>query len=235
MRTKLTALTFACLLGAASAVAVAAPIPVAQYTFSTQDDVLAFQKVDGQACKRKWQGNQAMAITVGDNTNACTYRTSVVADSSDQVPDQGLTATTSAGGRISGKLAKKEFVGVGVRDSDSAGYQLRVLPNAHKWQLFRDPKGSGGPALMQAGSGKFVRVGSKPNSLVLRAFSRGTSTTSLVATVNGQNVVSTTDSGSDQPDGRRTVVLTGAKGSGAGTGIVGVFDDVTVQVPNPFG
>ena len=47
-------------------------------------------------------------------------------------------------------------------------------------------------------------------------------------------VVSTTDSGADQPDGRRTVILTGAKGSGAGTGILGRFDDVTVQVPNPF-
>jgi hypothetical protein len=235
MPKKLTALVFACALAAAGAVAEAAPIPVAQYTFTTQDDVLAFQKVDGQSCKRKWQGNQAMAITVGDNTNACVYRTSVVGDSSDQTPDQGLTATASAGGRISPKLAKKAFAGVGVRQSDSAGYELRVLPNAHKWQLFRDPKGSGDPALMQSGKGKFIRGGAKPNSLVLRAFSRGTTTTSLMANVNGQNVVSTTDSGTDQPDGRRTVVVTGAKGTGPGTGIVGVFDDVTVQVPNPFG
>jgi hypothetical protein len=235
MRKKLTALTFACVLGAAAAVAEAAPIPVAQYTFTTQDDVLAFQKVDGQSCKRKWQGNQAMAITVGDATNSCAYRTSVVADSSDQVPDQGLSATASAGGRITPKLAKKAYAGIAVRESETAGYELRVLPNAHKWQVFRDPTGAGGPALMQGGAGKFIRMGSKPNSLVLRAFSRGTTSTSLMATVNGQNVFSSTDSGTDQPDGRRTVVTTGAKGTGAGTGIVGVFDDVTVQVPNPFG
>jgi hypothetical protein len=38
----------------------------------------------------------------------------------------------------------------------------------------------------------------------------------------------------DQPDGRRSAVTAGVKGTGAGTGIVGVFDDVTVQVPNPF-
>jgi hypothetical protein len=235
MRKKLTVLTFACVLGAAAAVAEAAPIPVAQYTFATQDDVLAFQKVEGQACKRKWQNNTAMAITVGDGTNTCEFRTSVVADSSDQVPDQGLTATTTAGGRISPKLAAKAFVAIGVRWTDTAGYVLRVLPNARKWQLFRDPAGGAEAALMQAGKGKFIRVGNKPNSLVLRAFSRGTSSTSLMASVNGQNVVTTTDPAADQPDGRRTIVGAGAKGTGAGTGIVGVFDDVTVQVPNPFG
>jgi hypothetical protein len=235
MRKKLTATLLVGALGAVAAISEAAPIPVAQYTFTTQDDVLAFQKVDGQACKRKWQGNQAMGITVGEATNSCTFRTSVVADSSEQLPDQGISATTSVGGRISGKLAKKGFVGVGARHSTTAGYLFRVLPNAHKWQLFRDPKGSGGPALMQGGKGKFIRVGNKNNLIALRAFSRGGPTTSLTAFVNRQNVVNLTDSGTDQPDGRYTVVSTGAKGQGAGTGILGVFDDVTVQVPNPFG
>jgi hypothetical protein len=48
-------------------------------------------------------------------------------------------------------------------------------------------------------------------------------------------VVAATDSGADQPDGRQTVVTSGAKGSGSGAGLMGIFDDVTVQVPNPFG
>jgi hypothetical protein len=48
-------------------------------------------------------------------------------------------------------------------------------------------------------------------------------------------VVTATDSGADQPDGRQTVVTSGAKGSGSGAGIAGIFDNVTVQVPNPFG
>jgi hypothetical protein len=233
-RTKLTALALACAALAAGAAAHAAPIPVAVYQFSTQDDVNAFQKVFGAKCKRKWAGNQALSIAVREDTNSCVYRSSVVADSSDQYADQGMVATTTVGGGTK-KLQSKAFVGVGVRRSDTAGYLLRILPNKHKWQYFRDPKGSAGPKLESGGTGKFVKLGSKPNVIAIRAFSRGGTTTSVIATVNGHAVVSATDSGSDQPDGRQTTVTTGAKGSGAATGIAGVFDNVTVQVPNPFG
>jgi hypothetical protein len=233
MRTKLTALIVACAALAAGAVAHAAPIPVATYTFQSQDDVNAFQKVGGATCKRKWAGNQALGIGVGANTNSCTDRSSLVADSSDAYADLGMTAGATVGGGTP-KLQKKSFVGVGVRYSSTASYVLRVLPNAHKWQYLRDPKGADGPKLVSAGSGKFIRVGSKPNTLSLRAFSNGGTTTNVIGVVNGQAVVSTTDSAADQPDGRQSVVTAGAKGSGAGTGITGVFDNVSVLVPNPF-
>jgi hypothetical protein len=234
MRTKLTALIVACMALTAGAAAHAAPIPVAMYTFQSQGDVSAFQKVFGSNCKRKWAGNQAMSIAVGDSTNSCVYRSSVVADSTDQYADQGMVATTTVAGGTK-KLQSKAFVGVGVRRSDSAGYVLRILPNSHKWQYLRDPTGAAGPKLEASGSGKFVKLGSKPNVISIRAFSRGGTTTSVIASVNGNGVVAATDSGADQPDGRQTVVTTGAKGSGAATGITGIFDDVTVQVPNPFG
>jgi hypothetical protein len=234
MRTKLTALIVACAAVGAGAAAHAAPVPVARYTFETQGDVSAFQKVAGTSCKRKWAGNQALSIRVGNNTSSCDYRSSVVADSSDQYADQGMVATVGVGGGTA-KLQKKSFVGVGVRRSDTTSYVLRILPNAHKWQYFRDPKGSGGPKLEASGAGKFIKLGSKPNMISVRAFSYGGNTTSIVGSVNGHGVLTTTDSGADQPDGRQTVVTTGAKGSGAGTGISGRFDDVTVQVPNPFG
>jgi hypothetical protein len=234
MRTKLTALLTACAALAAGAVASAAPIPVATYTFQSQDDVNAFQKVFGDSCKRKWQGNMALGVGVGNNTNSCTFRSSVIADSSQTLPDQGMVATTTVGGG-STKLQKKSFVGVGVRYSSDAGYILRILPNAHKWQYLRDPKGAAGPKLEASGSGNFIKVGAKPNTVSIRAFSLGGTSTSVLGTVNGNNVVSNTDAASDQPDGRQTVVTAGAKGTGAGTGIVGVFDNVSVQVPNPFG
>jgi hypothetical protein len=234
MKTKLTVLLVTGAALAAGAAAVqAAPIPVATYTFQSQDDVNAFQKVSGGKCKRKWAGNQALGITVGPSTNSCAFRSSVVADSSDKYADQGMTGTLTSGGGTR-KLQKKTFVGVGVRHSDNAGYVLRVLPNAHKWQFLRDPKGAAGPKLEAAGTGKFVKVGSKPNVISLRAFSYGGTSTSLIGSVNGHGVVSTTDGAADQPDGRQTVVTVGAKGSGAGTGILGVFDNVSVLVPNPF-
>ncbi|HEY6636321.1 MAG TPA: hypothetical protein VIZ61_01430 [Solirubrobacterales bacterium] len=232
-RTKLTALIVACAALAVGAAAHAAPIPVAVYQFQSQDDVNAFQKVFGDKCKRKWAGNQAMSIAVREG-NSCVYRTSVVADSSDQYADQGMVATTTVGGGTK-KIAAKSFAGVGVRRSDTAGYLLRVLPSKHKWQYFRDPKGAAGPKLEAGGTGKFVKLGSKPNVIAIRAFSGGGTTTSVIATVNGRGVVNATDSGADQPDGRQTVVTSGAKGSGSGAGIMGVFDNVTVQVPNPFG
>jgi hypothetical protein len=233
MRTKLTASIVACATLAGAAVALGAPIPVALYTFSSQDDVNAFQKVAGAKCKKKWAKNQALGIVVGPGTTSCGFRTSVVADSSDTAPDQGLTATASVSGG-STKQQKKSFVGVAVRQSDEASYELRVLPVARKWQVFRDPKGSVGPTLMAAGTGKFIRAGAKANSLLIRAFDFGGANTQLTATVNGRSVVSTTDTAGGQPDGRRTVVTTGVKGTGVGTGVAGVFDDVTVQVPNPF-
>jgi hypothetical protein len=232
-RTKITALLVTCAALAVGAAAHAAPIPVAVYQFQSQDDVSAFQKVFGDKCKRKWAGNQAMSIAVREG-NSCVYRSSVVADSSDQYADQGMLATTTVAGGTK-KIAAKSFVGVGVRRSDTASYVLRILPSKHKWQYFRDPKGAAGPKLEAGGSGKFVKLGSKPNVIALRAFSRGGTTTSVIATVNGRGVVSSTDSGADQPDGRQTVVTSGAKGSGSGAGITGVFDNVTVQVPNPFG
>jgi hypothetical protein len=234
MKTKLTALFVTVVALSAGAVAAhAAPIPVATYTFQSQDDVNAFQKVGGDSCKRKWSGNQALGIGVGNSTNSCTFRSSVVADSSDQYADQGMNATTSVGGGTP-KLQKKSFVGVGVRYSSTAGYTLRVLPNAHKWQYLRDPQGAPPPKLEASGTGKFIKVGSKPNVITIRAFSYGGTSTSVVGVVNGHNVVSTSDSATDQPDGRQTVVSAGVKGSGAGTGVTGTFDDVSVLVPNPF-
>jgi hypothetical protein len=234
MRTKLTALIVACLAVTAGAVAEAAPIPVATYTFQSQDDVNAFQKVGGAHCKRKWAGNQALGIGVGRDTSSCTFRSSVVADSSDQYADQGMNATATVGGGTA-KLQAKAIVGVAVRYSSTASYVLRVLPNKHKWQYLRDPKGADGPKLVSGGTGKFIKVGSKPNVITIRAFSYGGTTTSVIGVVNGHGVVSTSDSGADQPDGRQTALTAGVKGSGAGTGVTGVFDNVSVLVPNPFG
>jgi len=236
MRIKLTALIVACGLVLGGAVAVqAAPIPVAQYTFATQGDVAAFSNANaGSKCTRKWRDQMALGVLVGAGTNACMMRTSVVADSSDVAPDQIISAVVAFGGGGTAKLQKKAFQGVAVRQSDTAGYELRVLPVARKWQVFRDPKGDAGPTLLASGSGKFIKTGRKANNIALRAFDFGGAETSLVANVNGRAVVTTTDTGMDQPDGRRSAVTVGVKGTGTGTGIVGAFDDVTVQVPNPF-
>ena len=233
MKTKLTALLVTGAALAAGAVAAnAAPIPVASYTFQGQDDVNAFQNVGSGGCKRSWVKNQALGLTVGKTGSTCTYRSSVVGDSSSQYSDQGMVATATVGGG-GAKAAAKSLAGVGVRYSSSASYVLRVLPNKHKWQYFRDPKGAAGPKLESSGTGKFIKVASKPNVVALRAFAFGGTSTSVIGSVNGHGVVSLSDSSADQPDGRQTVLTSGVKG-GSGTGVMGVFDNVTVTVPNPF-
>ena len=78
MKIKLTALLVTAVAVTAGAVAAqAAPIPVATYAFQSQDDVNAFQKVGGASCKRKWSGNKALGIGVGNNTSSCIFRSSV--------------------------------------------------------------------------------------------------------------------------------------------------------------
>lgn len=253
MRTKLTALIAACGLLAGTAVAVqAAPIPVAQYTFATQGDVGALTNVkSGARCAKKWRNRMALGVTLGEGTNSCILRTSVVADSSDVAPDQIISAVVGMGRGGTAKLQKKAYQGVAVRQSDTAGYELRVFPTAKRWEVHRDPKGTAPAVLMGSGTGKFIRsgmeskapqpdqgkqgkTGAKTNNIALKAFDFGGTSTSLVATVNGRNVLSNTDSGMDQPDGRRSAITAGVGGTSAGTGVVAVFDDVTVQVPNPF-
>ena len=241
MRTKFTALIVACGALAAAAVSTAAgpPIPVATYTFQSMDDVNAFQKVTGSSCKRKWANNQALAIGVGNNTNACVFRSSVVGDSSSAYSNQGMSAQATVTGG-SAKLQKKAYLLVGVRHSDTAGFELRILPAAHKWQYFRDPMGASETKLVSSGTYKGVKAGTKAggapkaDTFSIQAFSVGATTSSVVAVVNGRTVVNTTDAATDQPDGRQTVIGTGVKGTVAGTGVRGTFDNVTVTVPSPF-
>jgi hypothetical protein len=174
----------------------------------------------------------AMSIAVGAGTNACSFRSSVVGDSTDPGSDMEISTTAVVGApRV---LQKKAYAGVGARISETAGYELRVRPTSRSWQLFRDPKGSAGPALFRSGKGKFIRMGAKPNSLMLRAFDYGTPSTQLVVRINGKAVLTATDGDADQPDGRRSTVTTGVKGTGVGDGVTSTFDDVAIKVPNPF-
>jgi hypothetical protein len=235
MRTKLTALLVVCAALAGAVAAHGAPVVVALYSFQTAGDVAAFQKALGAKCMKKWQQNKQMSIGVGTGTNRCIFRTSVVGDSTDPGSDMDVSATVSLGGGLSGKLQKKAYVGVGARQSETSGYELRVLTGAQKWQLFRDPKGTPPAALVKSGTGKFIRTtGKKPNQISLQAFDSNTPTTTVTAFINGKAVITYTDAAADQPDGRRSVVLTGVKGTGSGSGVVGIFDNVAIKVPSPF-
>ena len=234
VKTKLTALIVACGSLALGAIAQGATVPVAVYTFETKGDVAAFQKaIGGSKCTKKWRQMKQMAITVGPGTTACPFRTSVVGDSTDPGSDMEVSAAASLAANTSAKLLKKAFVGVAARSSETSGYELRVRPAARVWQLFRDPRGAPGPVLHQAGKAA-IKGGAKPTKISLQAFDNGTTTTTVTAFVNGKAVLTLSDALPDQPDGRRSVVSTGVKGSGSGSGVIGIFDNVAIRVPSPF-
>ena len=105
MRAKLTALIAARRdLRLARGSRSRGPVTVALYAFATQGDVLAFQKVLGAKCEKKWRQQKSMQITVGAGTNSCAYRSSVVADSSDVRSDAEISGTASLGGATPKKL-----------------------------------------------------------------------------------------------------------------------------------
>ena len=250
MRTKLTATVALVVALAGGALAHGATVPIAIYSFATQADVAAFQRQAGAKCTKKWQQMKSMAVTVGTGTNTCAFQTTVVSDSSDPGADMDVSATVALGAATPPKLLPKAFVGVAARSSETAGYEFRIRPAAQTWQLFRDPKGTPGPVLFRSGKGAFIKTGkpvktqatpkkpakqaSTTNAISLQVFDNGTTTTTVTGVINGRSVINFADTGTDQPDGRRSVIVTGVKGAAPGPGVVGVFDNVAIKVPSPF-
>ncbi len=219
---------------AIAAAAHAGAITVTLYHFTSQGDVQSFYKVEGAKCSKKWRKQKTLGIIVGKGTNACGFRSSVVADSTDPGPDQEMAASANLAASTPAKLSRRIYTGIAVRQSDNAGYVLRVYPVARRWQVFRDAKGSSGQTLLGSGSAKFIRPVGKRNNLLLRAFDYGSDSVTLLAEVNGKKVLSQKDSSPDKPDGRRNVVILGARGKTRARGAVASFDDVANRVPNPF-
>jgi hypothetical protein len=235
MRRKLT---IAGALGAfllAAVAAPAAPVTVALYTFQSQGDVASFYKVNGAKCKKKWRKMKTIGLIVGKGTNACAFRSSVVADIQDPGPDQEMAASTNLASSTPAKLRSKIYLSLAVRESNTTAYELRVFPAARKWQLIRDGRGSAGSTVLGSGAGKFIRQGvGVRNNLLLRAFDFGNASVTLLAKVNAKKVVSMKDTSAGAPNGRRTTLNIGARGSASANRAVGAFDNVAIRVPDPF-
>jgi len=235
MRTKLTIAAALGAFGLASIAAEAGPVTVALYRFQTQADVASFYKVEGAKCKKKWRKMKTIGTIVGKGTNACAFRSSVVADIQDPGPDQEMAASTNLAASTPEKLRNKIYLGVAVRESNTTAYELRVFPGARKWQLIRDGRGSSAPTVLGSGTGRFIRQGvGVRNELLLRAFDFGGASVTLLAKVNGKKVLSIKDASAGAPNGRRTTLTIGAKGKASANRAVGAFDDVAIRVPDPF-
>ena len=241
MRRKITA-TICALAVLGTGAALAAPIPVAVFTFSNTSDLSSFYKIAGAKCAKKLRPAAQMGINVGDGTSECVLRDSVISDATDPAPNQDIQASVGYDPKTPTSLQKKLFLGVVVRAGNTGtttptGYELRIVPTTQRFMLIRRG-GSGPSATLKSGTNTTIKpLPGKLNTLRLRVFGAGsgaTATASLIASVNGQNVFAGADPTPGPPAGRFNGVAIGNKANKPGTGMQGNFDDITIRIPNPF-
>jgi hypothetical protein len=233
MTRKLTAaLTSLAVLGVAGA-AYAAEVPVAIYNFASPSDAALFSKVKGTKCSRKPVGG-LMTIKAGTDTAECAYRSSVMADATDTSPSVDVSVAASYSAKTPANLTAKLYDAVLTRASANEHYELRVIPAKQRWIVLRDPAGVGAEASLKTGTAKFIKINAaKPNTLRLRTFAI-TGGVSVIAQINGKTVYSAIDSSPNPPAGKFNELAVGNKTGASGSGIVGLFDDVSIRIPSPF-
>ena len=231
-KTTLAIALIAALIGATAA--FAGPVNVAKYQFKSKGEVLAFVKASSGNCAKKWRSDQTMSIKAEGATKMCAYRSGVLGDATDAAPDQEVAAQAALLGSTPEKKRSRIYVGAGVRFSNNAGYQFRVYPTRKAWQLVKDAKGSAGATVLANGTSKEIipKIGAV-NYILIRAFDLGQPETTIKVGVNGKFLHTYVDSTSTQADGRKTVVMVGAKSGNAGDAVAR-FDRVSIRVPFPF-
>lgn len=231
-KTTLAIALAASLIGVSAA--LAGPVNVAKYQFKSKSEVLTFVRASSGNCAKKWRSDQTMSIKAEGATKMCAYRSGVIGDATDAAPDQEVAAQAALLGSTPEKKRSRIYVGVGVRFSNNASYQFRVFPTRRTWQLVRDAKGSAGAAVLASGNSNEIlpKIGAV-NYILLRAFDLNQPETTIRVGVNGKFLRTYVDSTSSQADGRKTVVMVGAKSGNAGDAVAR-FDRVSIRVPFPF-
>lgn len=237
MRKKL--ISTLCALGVLASAGTAQAVvtyPVAIFDFTNPNDINSFQKVAGGGkCVKKLRPQVALGINVGDTSPTCAFRTSVIADSQDTSPSQQIQSTVSWEKKTPRNQQRKLYLSVLTRASATGHYELRIVPVKQKWALIRDPDGAAPATTMASGTLKRIKPGAtKPNTLLLQTFAGTGTAVSVYAQINGIVVLNSVDTGATPPAGRYNEIAVGSKTGASALGMLGTFDDVTIQVPSPF-
>jgi hypothetical protein len=225
-RPAVALLAAALALGIAAAVAVAG-VTVYKNSFSSRADVKELDHSRGKHCAKRWREKvKSLRAERSRGRGACGYRP----------PVQGDTGGPDHDFRVKAKLLRKDtpkrirgsaYVAVAVRSSKSAGYELRIFPKRHRFQLRRSPSG-GGAGFPANGRSRAIKGLRKPNSLRLRAFGNNR----VTARVNGRVLARVTDSNAGQVDGRKLELAVGATRRSR-KDVVATFHRLKLVVPNP--
>ncbi|MEK6328065.1 MAG: hypothetical protein AABM66_11170 [Actinomycetota bacterium] len=225
-RTKSTValLVAALALGLAPTVVLGA-VSVYKNNFSSKAEGKELRHSSGKHCDKRWR-EKAKRVRARRNRGGgtCGYRPPVEGDTDGPNHDfqakQTLLKTTPKG------LRKSTYVTVAVRSGKNSGYELRVFPRRHRFELRRSPSGGGGGFPAQGRSRAIKGVG-EPNLLRLKAVGNR-----VTATVNGRQLAEVTDSSPGQVGGRKLEVGVGSTRR-SDKRIVATFDNLKLQVPNP--
>jgi hypothetical protein len=209
-------------IGAATALA---GVTVYKNNLSSKHEAKELRHAEGKHCDKTWRRKaESLRVDVNKGPNLCGYRPPVQGDTSgpdlDFQAKQKLLKVTPKGIRDGAYLVLE------VRSAKNTGYQLRVFPRTHKFQLVRVPAG-GGSGFPAKGTSNAIKGVNRANVLRLSAVGD-----KVTAKVNGKKVAGATDSNAAEVSGRSLEVGIGTKKS-TPKQTSGTLDDLKVQVPKP--
>jgi hypothetical protein len=218
------------LLAAALALALAAAVALAGVTvyknnFSSRTEAKELRHSSGKHCAKRWR-QKAKSVRAQRNrgSGACGYRPPVEGDTSG--PDHAFQVREKLLKKTPRGIRGSSYVAVAVRSGKSSGYELRIFPKRHKFQLRRAPSGGGG-GFPAKGRSQAIKGVNKPNVLRLKAFGNR-----VTARVNGTQLAKVTDSNAGQVGGRKLEVSVGSTRR-SNKDVAATFDNLKLLVPNP--
>lgn len=182
----------------------------------------------GRSCSRGG-ADSALRISVGEKTDACSYRTPVVGRDLEIAATERLLSGTPMA------IQRKAYLGLELRAGGGAKYQMLAYPLQRKVQLIKvTPEGA--KYLAIAKNQAAVKGVNKANVLRLRAVNVTSGPekgmTTLSAFIGSALVAEAKDVGGGVVGGRASTVTVGA-GNNA-VGLIASVDDVVVRIPSPF-
>jgi hypothetical protein len=223
-RPAVALLAAALALGLSAAAALAA-VTVYKNNFSSEAEAKELRHSRGKHCAKKWRqkANSVRAQRTG-GSGTCGYRPPVEGDTGG--PDHDFRAKEKLLKATPKGLRRSAYVALAVRSGKNSGYELRIFPKRHRFQLRRSPSG-GGDGFPAAGRSQAIMGVDKPNRVRLKAVGNR-----VTARVNGTQLARVTDSNAGQVDGRKLEVAVGSTRRSRKE-VVATFDNLKLLVPNP--
>ncbi|HMC06683.1 MAG TPA: hypothetical protein VKG89_04720 [Solirubrobacterales bacterium] len=218
-----------CLLAALAALGLAATalagVTVYKNDLSSKREANELRHAEGKHCQKTWRRKaRNLRVNVKKGPDVCGYRPPVEGDTAG--PDHDFQAKMKLLKSTPKGVRDGAYLAVAVRSGKNSGYELRVFPTKHKFELLRSPSG-GGSGFPAKGSNEAVNGVNKPNVLRLKAVNA-----KVIARVNGTRVARVTDSNPAQVDGRKLEIAVGHRRHVAKP-VSATVDDLKLQVPKP--